>query len=149
MERSPLQRALHANRVARRDFLPFGQPLHLLIEITLELALEGIQVGAAMLEHIGGSDVMQHRVEQMLQADIFVAAIDRLGHRKLQGYLKLPADVYRRRHDRRDASTPSPSCTSTDTPPGEQVLRRFAPWSPRFRTDRRRLLPCHSGARGA
>src|SRR5262249_14953145 len=101
MDRSPLQRALHADRVTRRDFLALGQSLHLLIEITLELALEGIEVGTAMLEHIAGGDVMQHRVEQMLQADIFVTPVDRLGHRKLQGYLKFPADVYRRRHERR------------------------------------------------
>ena len=95
MDCGPVQRALHANRVARGHFLSLGEPLHLLIEVVLELALEGIEVGAAVLQDIAGRDVMEHRVEQMLEADIFVTAIHRLGHGELQGYLKFTADVYR------------------------------------------------------
>ncbi len=91
MERGALQRALHADRVARHHGLALGHPLDLLVEVARELLLEFLEVGAGVLQNVAGGDVMQHRVQQMLEADVFVASIHRFGHGKLQGHLQLAA----------------------------------------------------------
>jgi hypothetical protein len=86
-----LQRALNAIRIVRLQLLGFGYSLKVLIEVLDQLLLEQFQVGAAMLKDIAGSDVMQHRVEQMFEADVLMAAVERFGHRELQSDLQFTA----------------------------------------------------------
>ena len=45
-----------------------------------------------MAQDIAGGDVVEHRVQQMLQADVLVAAVGGLGHRELQSDLQFAAD---------------------------------------------------------
>jgi len=82
-----LQGALHARRIVGLEAATLGEPLNILVEIFLKFLAQCFEVGPAMLQDIAGSDIMQHRVEHVLEAHVFVAPIERLGHRKLQSYL--------------------------------------------------------------
>jgi len=44
-----------------------------------------------MAEDVAGSDVVQHRVEEMFETDVLVAPVECLGHRELQGDLQFTA----------------------------------------------------------
>ena len=92
MKRGTLQRALHADRIARHHSLAFRHPLDLLVKVARELLLQLFEVRARVLQDVAGGDVMQHRVQQMFQADVLVASIHGLGHGKLQGHLQLAAE---------------------------------------------------------
>ena len=89
MQRRALQCALDADRVARHHGLALRHPLDLLVEVARELALKLLEIGAGVLQDVAGGDVMKHRVQQMLETDVFVAAIDRLGYGQLQRHLQL------------------------------------------------------------
>ena len=92
VQRRPLQRPLHADRVARRDFLALGHPLDLLVEIMRELAPQRVEIGAAAFQNRGRRHVMQHREQQMLETDELVTPVNGFGHRELQRYLQFAAD---------------------------------------------------------
>ena len=81
MQRRALKRPLHARRVARRGLDPAAEPLDALVEVALQFAAQRIEIRAALLEHVAGGEIMEHRVQHVLQADVFVAPILRLGHR--------------------------------------------------------------------
>ena len=87
VQRRALKRALHSDRVARRDFLALGHPLDLLVEVMRELAPQRVEVGAATLQNGGRRHVMQHREQQMLEAYELVTPVNGFGHRELQRYL--------------------------------------------------------------
>ena len=68
VQRRALQRPLHADRIARRNFLALRHPLDLLVEVMRELAPQRIEIGAATFQNRGRRHVMQHREQQMLEA---------------------------------------------------------------------------------
>jgi hypothetical protein len=114
VQRRPLQRPLHPDRVARRDFLALGHPLDLLVEVMRQLAPDRIQIGAAIFQYRGRRHVVEHREQQMLQAHKLVTPVDGFAHRELQRHLQFAADhdvVIRRRHRCYGLVIPFPSRT--------------------------------------
>ena len=114
VQRRPLQRPLHPDRVARRHFLVLGHPLDLLVEVMRQLAPQPIQIGAAMFQYLGRRHVVEHREQQMLQAHELVTPVDGFAHRELQRHLQFAADhdvVIRRSHGCYRLLTPFPSRT--------------------------------------
>ncbi len=90
VQRRALQRALDAERVARRDVPPPRQSLDFARRgSAASLLAQRVEIGAAVLQDVAGGDVMQHRVEQMLEADVLVTAVGGLGHRQLQRDLQV------------------------------------------------------------
>jgi len=87
----PAAGTLHASRIMRLR-PAFGQALDFLVEILLQLLAQRLEIGAAMLQDVAGGDVVEHRVQHVLETDIFVAPIERLGHCELQGDLQLAAN---------------------------------------------------------
>ena len=81
MQRRALKRPLNAGRVARRDLDPAADALDALVEVALQFAAQRIDIRAALFEHVAGGEIMEHRVQHVLQADVFVAPTLRLGHR--------------------------------------------------------------------
>jgi hypothetical protein len=75
----------------RLELFALGDALEVFIEVLEQLLLQRFEIGAAMLQDIAGGDVVQHRVEQVLEADILMAAVDRFGHRELQRNLQFTA----------------------------------------------------------
>src|SRR5581483_1616400 len=91
MQGRALQGALDAARVMGLHALA-GQAFDLVVKVAAQSQTELIQIGAAVLQDIAGRDIVQHRIQQMLEADIFVIAVNRFGHRKLQRDLQLATD---------------------------------------------------------
>ena len=92
VQRGALQSPLHPGCIMRLEGAALGQALDLFIEVLLQLLAQRVEIGAAMLQHVAGGDVVQHRVEHVLETDIFMAPVERLGHRKLQGDLQFAAN---------------------------------------------------------
>ena len=92
VQRRALERPLHSDRIARRDFLALRHPLDLLVEVMRELAPQRVEVGAAIFQNRRRRHVMQHREQQMLELHELVTPVNRLGHRELQRHLQFAAD---------------------------------------------------------
>ena len=92
VQRRALQRPLHSDRIARRNFLALRHPLDLVVKVMRQLAPQRVEIGAAIFQNRRRRHVMQHREQQMLELHELVTPVNRLGHCELQRYLQFAAD---------------------------------------------------------
>ena len=86
VRRGALEDALEAERLLRRTVVAVGQPLQLLVEVALELALRALDVAAAGADHLGDVVVVERALEHVLEAEELVPPAPRFADGEGRGW---------------------------------------------------------------
>src|SRR6185295_8533666 len=89
LDARPRERPLDAEAEPRLALLVVLEPVDLVDQVEGELALQGFDVRAGVPEHVRGRPVERQGVEQVLDADVFMAQTRRFGEGDVESDLKL------------------------------------------------------------